>query len=104
MTKILIVCLLAKKGNILLIENPEIHLHPKAQAKLGEFFAFIANNGVQVVLETHCENLINQVRYEVYKNIEMDGTGHFIRENKEDRNNFPTGFFNSTLKELLEMG
>ena len=121
--KILIVCLLAKKGNILLIENPEIHLHPKAQAKLGEFFAFIANNGVQVVLETHCEHLINQIRYEVYKNnindvviyykedsrkpfekIEMDGTGHFIRENKEDRNNFPTGFFNSTLKELLEMG
>jgi predicted ATPase len=121
--KILIVCLLAKKDQVLLIENPEIHLHPKAQAKLGEFFAFIANNGVQVVLETHCENLINQIRYEVYKNhindvviyykedsrkpfekIEIDGTGHFIRKNQEDRNNFPTGFFNSTLKELLEMG
>jgi len=55
--KILIVCLLAKPGNILLIENPEVHLHPKAQAKLGEFLAFVASHGVQVVVETHCEHL-----------------------------------------------
>ncbi|MCK5720034.1 MAG: AAA family ATPase [Thiomargarita sp.] len=123
--KILIVCLLAKQNNTLLIENPEIHLHPKAQAKLGEFFAFIASNGVQVILETHCEHVINQIRYEVYKHriknddvvicykedsrkpfekIEINETGHFIRENKEASGNFPTGFFNSTLKELLEIG
>ena len=123
--KILIVCLLAKTDNILLIENPEIHLHPKAQARLGEFFAFIANNGVQVVLETHCENLIDKIRYEVYKNhinnddvviyykedsntpfekIELDGTGHFIRENKEANDNFPSSFFGTNLTELLEMG
>jgi len=123
--KILIVCLLAKKDQVLLIENPEIHLHPKAQAKLGEFFAFIANNGVQVVLETHCENLIDKIRYEVYKNnihnndvviyykedsktpfekIEIDGRGHFIRENKETNDNFPASFFGTNLTELLEMG
>ncbi|MCK5523251.1 MAG: AAA family ATPase [Thiomargarita sp.] len=123
--KILIVCLLAKKGHVLLLENPEIHLHPKAQAKLGEFFAFIANNGVQVVLETHCENLIDKIRYEIYKNhinnddvviyykedsktpfekIEVDGTGHFIRENKETNDNFPASFFGTNLTELLEMG
>ncbi|MEN8218105.1 MAG: AAA family ATPase [Pseudomonadota bacterium] len=123
--KILIVCLLAKIDNILLIENPEIHLHPKAQAKLGEFFTFLANSGVQVVLETHCENLIDKIRYEVYKNninnddvviyykedsntpfekIEVDGTGHFIRENKEANDNFPSSFFGTNLTELLEMG
>ncbi|MDM8561105.1 AAA family ATPase [Candidatus Parabeggiatoa sp. HSG14] len=123
--KVLIVCLLAKQGNILLIENPEIHLHPKAQAKLGEFCAFVASHGVQVVVETHCEHVINQIRYEVYKHhiknddvviyykedsrkpfekIEIKETGHLIRENKEARGNFPTGFFNSTLKELLEIG
>ena len=125
LVKILIVCLLAKKANVLMIENPEIHLHPKAQAKLGEFFAFIANNGIQVVLETHCENLIDKIRYEVYKNninndevviyykedsntpfekIEVDGTGHFIRENKEAHDNFPSSFFGTNLTELLEMG
>jgi predicted ATPase len=122
--KILIVCLLAKQGNILLIENPEIHLHPKAQAKLGEFFAFVASNCVQVVLETHCENLINRVTYEVYENrinnddciiyykessqepfekIAIDKSGHFINEDNEIIN-FPTGFFDSTLEELLKIG
>lgn len=125
LVKILIVCLLAKQGNVLLIENPEIHLHPKAQSKLGEFFTFIASKGVQVVLETHCENLIDIIRYEVYKNhinnddviiyykedsntpfekIEIDETGHFIRENKDASDNFPSSFFGTNLTELLEMG
>ena len=125
LAKILIICLLAKKGHILLLENPEIHLHPKAQAKLGEFFAFIANNGIQIVLETHCENLIDKIRYEVYKKrinsddvviyykedsrtrfekIVFDQTGHFIREHKNAIDNFPSSFFDANLTELLEMG
>jgi predicted ATPase len=123
--KVLIVCLLAKPGNILLIENPEIHLHPKAQAKLGEFFAFVASHGVQVVVETHCENLINRVTYEVYDNrimnddciiyykensqepfqkIAIDKSGHFINHEDNEIINFPTGFFDSTLEELLKIG
>lgn len=123
--KILIVCLLAKPGNILLIENPEIHLHPKAQAKLGDFFAFVASHGVQVVVETHCENLINRVTYEVYDNriknddciiyykensqepfqkIAIDKSGHFINHEDNEIINFPTGFFDSTLEELLKIG
>ena len=123
--KILIVCLLAKKGNILLLENPEIHLHPKAQAKLGEFFASIAHNGIQVILETHCENLIDKIRYEIYQNhihnddvviyykedsnicfekINFDRTGHFLRENQESNDTFPASFFGTNLTELLEMG
>ena len=123
--KILIVCLLAKPGNILLLENPEVHLHPKAQAKLGEFLAFVASHGVQVVVETHCENLINRVTYEVYENriknddciiyykensqepfqkITIDKRGHFINHEDNEIVNFPTGFFDSTLEELLKIG
>lgn len=41
LVKILILCLRARKGDVIIIENPEIHLHPAAQSKLGEFFAFI---------------------------------------------------------------
>ena len=58
---ILILCLSAKKGNIIIIENPEIHLHPKSQAKLGEFFAFIASKGIQLVIETHNDHILNKV-------------------------------------------
>lgn len=68
LTKILILCLRAKKGHTIMIENPEIHLHPAAQARLGEFFSFISQAGIQLLIETHCENLINRLRYEVYKN------------------------------------
>ena len=122
--KLLIMCLAAQPGHLLLIENPEIHLHPGAQSRLGEFFAFLASRGVQLVVETHCEHLINRVRYEVYhKRLKADDalvyykqsseegfmqlgflpTGHFCNSEGEPMN-FPTGFFDSTLGELLEMG
>ena len=121
---ILVVCLSANKGNIIIIENPEIHLHPKAQARLGEFFAFIANKGVQLIIETHNDHIINKIRYEVYKNkldkdktifyyfrnskpqtttLYLDNTGHWIdKDNKKIQ--FPLGFFDATLDELLEIG
>ncbi|MCC4821032.1 AAA family ATPase, partial [Vibrio lentus] len=61
--KVIILCLVAKKGDLVIIENPEIHLHPKAQAELGVFFSFIASSGIQLVVETHCEHLINKIRH-----------------------------------------
>ncbi len=67
LTKIIILCLYAKKNDTVIIENPEIHLHPKAQSRLSEFFTFIASKGLQLILETHCDHIINRLRYEVYK-------------------------------------
>ena len=58
LTKMLIMCLRAKKNDVILIENPEIHLHPASQAKVGEFLAFIVRAGIRVIIETHCEHLI----------------------------------------------
>lgn len=42
-----------KKNSILLIENPEAHLHPFSQSQMGKFLAYIAVSGVQVIVETH---------------------------------------------------
>ena len=67
LTSILIVCLSAKIGQIIIIENPEIHLHPKAQSKIGELLAFVASKGIQIIIETHNDHLINRLRYEVFK-------------------------------------
>lgn len=121
--KILIMCLTAKPGDVLLIENPEIHLHPCAQSRLGSLMAFIAERGVQVIVETHCEHLINRVRYEVYKKrilpsktiihykpsfkepfevLGINKDGHFSDLDGKEKK-FPTGFFDSTLAELLEI-
>jgi len=54
--------LLAKPGEIIIIENPEAHLHPRAQAKIAEFFSLVASIGVQVFIESHSEHILNGLR------------------------------------------
>ncbi len=121
--KLLVMCLTAKPGDLLLLENPEIHLHPGAQSRIGSLLAFIAGRGVQVVAETHCEHLINRIRYEVYadkistsrviihykpgvrlpfETLYINAHGHFSDDQGMEKV-FPAGFFDSTLAELLEI-
>jgi predicted ATPase len=59
---IVIAALSAQKEDILLIENPEVHLHPSGQALMGQFLAEVANAGVQVILETHSDHVLNGIR------------------------------------------
>lgn len=59
---VIVACLGAKPDDIVVIENPEIHLHPKAQSDLTEFLCFAANGGIQVILETHSDHVFNGVR------------------------------------------
>lgn len=59
---ILVLCLSAEKNDILIIENPEIHLHPRAQSKLCEFLYFVAKSGRQIFLETHSDHIFNGIR------------------------------------------
>lgn len=54
--------LLAKPGEILIIENPEAHLHPRAQSRIAEFYATVASTGVQVYIESHSEHIVNGIR------------------------------------------
>lgn len=64
---ILVAGLLAKSGQILIIDSPEAHLHPMGQSKLGEFLSVIAASGVQVILETHSDHILNGIRLAVSK-------------------------------------
>ena len=54
--------LLIPKGGLFLIENPEAHLHPAGQSRIGQFLANIAADGVQVIVETHSDHVINGIR------------------------------------------
>jgi len=54
--------LIAKEGDIIIVENPEAHLHPRAQSKITEFFAKVASCGVQVFIESHSEHILNGLR------------------------------------------
>jgi len=60
---ILVMCLLAEPDTTLVFEQPELHLHPKVQTLLGDFFLSMSLLGKQCVLETHSEYLINRLRF-----------------------------------------
>lgn len=62
---ILLAILTARPGALLLIENPEAHLHPKGQTELGILMAQAAQNGIQLIVETHSDHLINGIRVAV---------------------------------------
>lgn len=49
----------ADKDAIILIENPEAHLHPKGQAVLMELISKAVAHGVQIIIESHSDHIIN---------------------------------------------
>lgn len=59
---IIVAALSLPPGNLLLIENPEVHLHPAGQALMGQFLAEVAHSGVQVIVESHSDHILNGIR------------------------------------------
>ena len=59
---VLVEGLLMRRGGIYLVQQPEIHLHPDAQAGLADFLIYLACNGVITVVETHSEYLLLRLR------------------------------------------
>jgi predicted ATPase len=58
--------LIAEPGEVLIVENPEAHLHPRAQSRLVRFLAKVSQTGVQVFIETHSDHILNALRIAVY--------------------------------------
>jgi hypothetical protein len=110
---ILIAGLLAPENGLLLIEQPELHLHPSAQAKLAVFFWGLAMTNRRCIVETHSDALINRFRLFLVQS--QDGKGiismYFSKRNDEgdssfvsleiDSNgiirNWPEGFFDESM-------
>ncbi|MEG5046370.1 AAA family ATPase [Microcoleus sp. B4-C1] len=59
---VLVALLVAEPGQLVYLEQPEIHLHPRAQVALAQILVDSANRGVRVVLETHSELLLLAVQ------------------------------------------
>lgn len=60
--------LAAKPGELIIIENPESHVHPKGQAEIGKLIALTAMNDVQIIVETHSDHVINGIRVAIKDN------------------------------------
>ena len=66
---IIVSALIAQPGEILIVENPEAHLHPKAQSKLAQFLAKVSSCGVQVFIESHSDHILNALRIAILDKI-----------------------------------
>ncbi len=59
---VIIALLTCKKGSLIIIENPESHLHPKGQTAISELIAVAAQYGAQIICESHSDHIINGIR------------------------------------------
>ncbi len=117
---IIVACLAAKRGSLLLLENPEAHLHPRGQSALGLLLARCASDGVQVIVETHSDHLLNGIRIAAKRSeIAADAVAvHYFSRNIETGettkaspqllpngrfSDWPPGFFDEWTKALDEL-
>ncbi|MDH3228604.1 MAG: DUF3696 domain-containing protein [Alphaproteobacteria bacterium] len=117
---VVIACLSTASGGIVLMENPEAHLHPQGQVAMGRLMALTAAVGVQVVVETHSDHVLNGIRIAVKQGVLPPGDSlvHFFRRdaatgaaaidspaiNEQGRLSFwPDGFFDQWDKSLDEL-
>ena len=52
---------IVNKGDLLILEEPESHLHPASQRRLAEALAMLVRSGVQVLITTHSDYLLSQL-------------------------------------------
>jgi predicted ATPase len=115
---VIVAALFAEPGNIVIVEEPESHLHPLAQRKLAELFAQVSNQRkVQFIVETHSEHLFRRIQTLVARGevSVADSAMYFVeRDGKAARllpleiddlgrvRNWPKDFFGDALGETRE--
>ena len=121
---IIVAGLMARKGSMMIVENPEAHLHPSAQSQIGRFLAMVAATGTRVIVETHSDHLVNGIQYyalshsNFLSNVVINnfsiankaeshkGCIKIDRINLEEDGNYscwPVGFMDQSRKDLYEL-
>lgn len=74
------------KESTLYVSQPEVHLHPKAQASFGDYLVKQVNNGKRYVIETHSEYLMNRLRLSIVRgNVKEDDVKVYYMSQKEGK-------------------
>jgi predicted ATPase len=112
---IIVAGLTVEPGSIFMIENPEAHLHPAGQSRIGHFLTLVASTGVQTIIETHSEHVVNGIRLAIAKYGEMDSKSaifHFFGDTDVSTmsvsptgamSDWPPGFFDQAEEDLAEL-
>jgi len=113
--------LIAKQDCIFVVENPEAHLHPKGQSNIGFFLGVIASAGIQVIVETHSEHVVNGIRRAALSITDFNPSDIIVNffegidENKNvkineisvsetgDLTSFPRDFFDQVQQDMAEL-
>ena len=112
--------LIAKTGGLMIVENPEAHLHPAAQSAMGEFLGMVARSGVTVLVETHSDHIINGIQLDAARHpefAEMITINNFSPvkgelqpkvdsisiSDKGEIKNWPEGFMDQSQKDFMEL-
>lgn len=119
---VIVAALSARPGTLLLLENPEAHLHPRGQVKMGRLLGLCSRGGVQLLVETHSDHFLNGLRLTVHSGeishkalalhfFERDASGDSIRtaikspqiDNAARIDEWPDGFFDEADKALRRL-
>ena len=119
---VLVALLSSQRDALVLLENPEAHLHPKGQFQLGELMARAASCGIQIVVESHSDHVLNGIRiavrqgillpeqlclYYLERNPQIDQISSQVISPHVDKNGridqWPDGFFDEWEKSLEQL-
>ena len=116
---VLVLCASAQKGSILILEQPEIHLHPAVQAGLADILIETSQRGVQLILESHSEHLLRRLQRRIaetkltpeetalyFCESDKTGTSHLKPLDVDtygNINNWPEHFFGDEMGDLAAM-
>ncbi len=115
---IVVAALSIPEGGLLLIENPEVHLHPAGQALMGRFMADVAHSGIQVIVETHSDHFMDGVRIAVrdglispnevaFHYFERERSKSVVTSPEVDKDgrlsHWPTGFFDQHAANMMRL-
>lgn len=111
--------LVAKDGGLMIVENPEAHLHPAAQSAMGEFLGMVSQSGVIVLVETHSDHIINGMQLYaanhpkfasqiVINNFSEDGNDQPVVDTiqlseRGEFENWPKGFLDQSQKDYMKL-
>ncbi len=108
-----------KHGALVMIENPEAHLHPSGQAAMGRLIALVAACGVQVIVETHSDHLMDGIRIAVKDGVlpPNDAAFHYFAMQEHGQptvdspklhangklDHWPEGFFDQAIRSMARL-
>ena len=116
---VLVSLLLARPGDCIIIDSPEAHLNPGAQSRMGKLLAKFASTGIQLLVETHSEHILNGLRIAVKHEVmepsdvsiyffpDTNSENQKVENTKIDKNglinNWPEDFFDQSEKDIVEI-